>query len=71
MIAGISFIVVKGITRHASAGSLAACVGALLATFLSTDSFALRGMVLALVVMVVIRHHTNIRRLLGGKELDS
>jgi len=71
VIAGTSFVVVKGITRHASAGSLAACVAALLVTFLSTGSFSLRGMVVVLVVLVVIRHHSNIRRLLGGQELDS
>lgn len=71
LIAGFSFFLVKKISGHASAGSLAACMTALVTTFLFSTSVELWAMVTLLVSMVIIRHHQNIRRLLGRKELKS
>ena len=67
----VSFFIAKRITGHASVGSLTACLVAPLATWWTHTSAAWVGMVVVLVILVVIRHHSNIRRLLQGREIGS
>ena len=70
-LAVLSFVIVKRITGHASVGSLTACIVAPITTWWTHASLPWTAVVLALVSLVVIRHHSNIRRLLNGREIKS
>ncbi len=65
--AGVVWLIVAAISRRSSLASLAACVAApVAALFLAEAKIA--WLVLAIAVMVIARHHANIRRLLAGTE---
>jgi glycerol-3-phosphate acyltransferase PlsY len=65
--AGLIWLIVAAVARLSSLASLAACVAApIAAVFLSDGKIA--WLTLAIAVMVVARHHENIRRLLAGTE---
>lgn len=69
--AGATFYALKKVSRRASVGSMAgAAVGAAVTVALEGEAWpsALAG---GLLVLVLLRHHTNIRRLLRGEEPPS
>ena len=66
-----SFVVAKRASGHASIGSLVACLVALAVTWWTQESWHSVAMVLALVSLVILRHHENIRRLFAGREIKS
>jgi glycerol-3-phosphate acyltransferase PlsY len=63
----IVWLVVAVIARMSSLASLAACVAAPIAAAVLADGKTV-WLTLALAVMIVARHHENIRRLLAGTE---
>ena len=66
----LSFLIAKRASGHASVGSLTACIVAPLATWWTHASLPWVAVVLTLVTLVVVRHHSNISRLLRKEELD-
>jgi glycerol-3-phosphate acyltransferase PlsY len=62
------FVIVAGVSRRVSAGSLAAAAILPIAVFWITRSMVLSGCALAISMMVILRHRDNIRRLLAGTE---
>ena len=67
----LSFLIAKRASGHASVGSLTACIVAPLATWWTHASLPWVAVVLTLVTLVVVRHHSNISRLLRKEEIDA
>jgi acyl phosphate:glycerol-3-phosphate acyltransferase len=65
--AGMVWLVVAAIARMSSLASLAACVAAPIAAAFLADR-ATAWMTLAIALMVIARHHENVRRLMAGTE---
>lgn len=63
-----AFLLVAGISRRVSAGSLAAAALLPVAVFWITESLTLSGCALGIALMVIVRHKDNIRRLINGQE---
>ena len=68
LIAGIFAILAIVITRYVSLGSLIFAAGLPLMIFLLDDPTSYGYLSLAITVMAFVRHATNIKRLLQGKE---
>jgi glycerol-3-phosphate acyltransferase PlsY len=65
--AALIWLAVVLLTRYSSLAALvAAAVGAVIAPFLAADRTALLIAVIAL--LIILRHHANIRRLIAGRE---
>lgn len=67
-IALITFLVVVGVTRMVSAGSMLGAVALCAAMFAQPHGPILRTLAVALAVLIVVRHRDNIRRILSGTE---
>jgi acyl phosphate:glycerol-3-phosphate acyltransferase len=67
LIAALVWLASAVITRISSLSALIACAAAPLVAALGGD-WPLAGFALAIAVLVVFRHHSNIRRLLAGTE---
>ena len=67
LLAGLVWAVVARLTRMSSAGALAALAAAPFLT-LAFAPLPAAGLVLLVCLLVLIRHHANIRRLLAGTE---
>ena len=69
LIALLSFIIIVAITRYVSLGSIIAAIVVVVATYFIknglTPTFYLTIFV---AILVVLRHHSNIKRLIQGKE---
>jgi acyl phosphate:glycerol-3-phosphate acyltransferase len=65
--AGVVWLIVAAIARLSSLAALAACAAAPVAALFLADG-KVAWLTLAIAVMVVARHHENIRRLLAGTE---
>jgi acyl phosphate:glycerol-3-phosphate acyltransferase len=63
-----SWLAVAVATRYSSLAALTACALAPLYAWLITRDMRTTEVILALAVIVILRHHANIRRLLKGEE---
>jgi acyl phosphate:glycerol-3-phosphate acyltransferase len=63
-----TWLAVAVATRYSSLAALTACALAPLYAWLITHDQRTTEVILALAVIVILRHHTNIRRLLKGEE---
>jgi acyl phosphate:glycerol-3-phosphate acyltransferase len=63
-----TWLAVAVATRYSSLAALTACALAPLYTWLITRDMRTTEVILALAVIVILRHHANIRRLLRGEE---
>jgi len=68
LIALAAWLVAFACTRYVSVGSLAAAVALPTAVWLTQNDLVLAWLTTGLGVLVIVRHHTNIRRLLAGTE---
>ncbi len=66
--AAVVWLAVALLTRISSAGALAACVAAPAIAALLGASRLVEALVIVAVVLVIARHHANIRRLIAGTE---
>jgi glycerol-3-phosphate acyltransferase PlsY len=67
LVAGLVWLAVASTFRYSSAAALAACLVAVFYASLACDPP--RAMLIAgIAVLIVIRHHENIRRLVAGTE---
>jgi glycerol-3-phosphate acyltransferase PlsY len=69
LVAFIIFLIVVLVSRRVSLGSIitAALFPVIASFFLPRDALTL-GLISAAAVLIIIRHHQNIRRLLAGQE---
>lgn len=63
-----TWLLVAVVTRYSSLAALTACVLAPVYAWLFTRQIQPTEVVLFLAVVIILRHHANIRRLLGGQE---
>ena len=68
VVAFVTWLVVAVATRYSSLAALTACALAPLYAWLITRQMRPTEVVLVLAVIVIARHHANIRRLLRGEE---
>jgi glycerol-3-phosphate acyltransferase PlsY len=68
LVAFATWVVVVAATRYSSLAALTACALAPLYAWLITRQMQPTEIILALAVMVILRHHGNIRRLVRGEE---
>ena len=66
--AAVTWLVVAVATRYSSLAALIACVLASVYAWFLTREFQPTEVVLFLAVIIILRHHANIRRLLRGEE---
>ena len=66
--AAATWLVIAVVTRLSSLAALTACVLAPVYTWFFTREFQPTEVVLFLAVIIILRHHANIRRLLRGEE---
>lgn len=65
-----AFLLIAGISKRVSAGSLAAAALLPVAVFWINGSLIFSGCALIIALMVILRHRDNIRRLLDGTETE-
>lgn len=62
------FLIIIGLTRHVSLGSIAGSLAFPVIYFAGGGSPAVAAVALAIAALIVVRHRSNIRRLLAGTE---
>lgn len=68
IIGAVAFAVVVGATRMVSAGSITAAVVVCLAALLTPLSLPVRMVAVVVALLVVVKHRSNIKRILKGEE---
>lgn len=68
LIAVVAFVLTTGLTHMVSAGSVAAAVALTVAIFVFPASAALRIVVVAVAALVIVKHRSNMQRMLRGQE---
>lgn len=68
LIAGGVFAIVFAATRMVSAGSISAAAALIAAVFFIATPVPVRVVAVLAAVLVIVRHHANIRRILKGEE---
>ncbi|NLN92062.1 MAG: glycerol-3-phosphate 1-O-acyltransferase PlsY [Candidatus Hydrogenedens sp.] len=68
LIAAAVFCIVVGITRMVSLGSISAAITAAVTVFFFPLSWPVRMVAVVVAALIVIRHHTNIKRILRKEE---
>jgi len=63
-----TFIVVVAVTHMVSAGSIAGAVALAVALYVFTVSWPIRVVASLVAFVVILKHHSNIRRILRGEE---
>ena len=63
-----AFILGFGLTRYASVGSMLAAIALPVAVYFTQDNWTLRIVTIALGVLALLKHRTNMRRLMAGTE---
>lgn len=64
----LTFAIVLFTSRYVSLASMIAAISAALSVWLMDNSLLLKMIILFIVLFIVIRHQTNIKRLIQGKE---
>jgi glycerol-3-phosphate acyltransferase PlsY len=64
----VVWLVVVAVTRYSSVGALTAAVAAPIAAWLFAGPGPIFLCVTAMAVLLIVRHHTNIRKLARGQE---
>ncbi|HOC73077.1 MAG TPA: glycerol-3-phosphate 1-O-acyltransferase PlsY [Candidatus Hydrogenedentes bacterium] len=68
LIAGGVFAIVFAATRMVSAGSISAAAAMIAAVFVIATPVPVRIVTVLVAVLVIVKHHANIRRILKGEE---
>ena len=68
LIAGGVFAIVFAATRMVSAGSISAAAAMIAAVFFIATPVPVRVVTVLVAVLVIVKHHANIRRILKGEE---
>jgi glycerol-3-phosphate acyltransferase PlsY len=68
VIALASWVITFAITKISSAAALAACVVAMISSFIFIDTTALKASVIGILFMIILRHKDNIIRLYNRTE---
>ena len=63
-----SFVLAAGLTRHISAGSMSGALILPVAAFVVGEPWPVAMMSVAVAALILVRHTSNLKRLLGGKE---
>jgi len=64
----VTWIIVAAIFRYSSLAALAACIAAPIYAYWLTESIGLADSVGLIALLVILRHHANIARLIRGQE---
>jgi glycerol-3-phosphate acyltransferase PlsY len=68
LVAVVVFVGVVGVTRMVSAGSILGSTALGVAVFVFPTDDVIRGIALAIALLVVVRHRENIQRIFAGTE---
>ncbi len=64
----VVFLMVVGVTRMVSVGSILAAAALAISVFIRSDDLALRIITTCVALLVIVRHRDNMRRILKGTE---
>jgi len=68
LVAVVTFVIVVAITRMVSAGSILGATALAISVFIFPTDNVVRGIAVAIALLVIIRHRENIQRILNGTE---
>lgn len=68
LLAVIVFVIILLITKYASVSSMVAAISIVIFMWILNDSLVVNVVVIFMVLFIIYRHHSNIRRLINGEE---